>query len=220
MTSCNEPLVKNISHLSTPPYSDVFQHSLVKSTKRPNNQQIETQVYWALDRWRDKNSRLAQLPNSKTRDATPSRQQNRTSYNDTKVLLQMQELLQKTTLFSQVLLGLCLRTQASQLWYTASATRRKLRVTPATAVSSGAPKLNAGRLRTQLFSHARRLRVARGLVRKRATAVVVYQTGEKRFFFSSPPPLWPLSHNVQVQRPTRERAMWKQNICTHLYSLH
>lgn len=216
MTSCNEPLVKNISHLSTPPYNDVFQHSLVKSTKRPNNQQIETQVYWALDGWRDKNSRLAQLPNSNTRDATPSSQQNRTSYNDTKVLLQMQELLQKTTLFPQVLLGLCLRTQASQLWYTASATRRKLRVTPATAISSGAPKLNAGC--TRLLSHARRLRVARGLVRKRATAVVVYQTGEKRF--SSPPPLWPLSHNVQVQRPTRERAMWKQNICTHLYSLH
>lgn len=92
----------------------------------------------------------------------------------------MQELLQKTTLFSQVLLGLCLRTQASQLWYTASATRRKLRVTPATAASSGAPKLNAGC--THHLSHARRLRVAQGLVRKRATAVV-YQTGEKRFFF-------------------------------------
>lgn len=133
----------------------------------------------------------------------------------------MQELLQKTTLFSQVLLGLCPRTQASQLWYTASATRRKLRVTPAAAASSGAPKLNAGRLRTQLFSHARRLRVARGLVRKRATAVV-YQTGEKRLVCSPPSqlPLWPLPHNVQVQRPTRKRAKWKQNICTHLYSLH
>lgn len=108
----------------------------------------------------------------------------------------MQELLQKTTLFSQVLLGLCPRTQASQLWYTASATRRKLRVTPAAAASSGAPKLNAGRLRTQLFSHARRLRVARGLVRKRATAVV-YQTGEKRLVCSPPLPIASLASSPQ-----------------------
>lgn len=174
-------------HRHTVTYSNTgVSLALLKSTKRPNNQQIQTQVYWALGGWRDERSGRAQLASYSTRAATPPSQRNRTSYSDTKVLLQMQELLQKTTLFSQVLLGLCLRTQASQLWYTASATRRKLRVTPAAAASSGTPKLNAGRLRTQLFSHARRLRVARGLVRKRATAVV-YQTGEKRLVFFFPP---------------------------------